>query len=256
MCWAVQELLTCREDAADQQECTTSSPASKTDALTHVQTGSDTEPVPAEDTSSGTHVEDPADALDSQHHPSTSSSKHHAGSHPVDAAIAESELMAENIPEAVQRLSSCDGTATSSSSIDPAIENIDPALMSPTSAATTAVADAYNRMAANKSDDSDSEYELEFNPYSFVRTLPPLSDVIPLHQKPLLPPQTRRFSRKTLVLDLDETLVSSCLQCLNLPLWHVIFLTNDQPHVAGMPAKLGGCSVSRQGCCQHHDHGC
>ena len=204
----MQDLLVCREDAKDQQECTTSSQPSKSDTLANTLSKDGLDSAPAEDASSGTHVEDPADASLVQHLPVSSSSKQHAASQPADVAVAESELIAENVPEAVQRLSASDGTATSSASIDQSTESTDPALTSPTSVAASA-ADAYNRMAASNDDDSDSEYGLEFNPYSFVRTLPPLSEVIPLHQKPLLPPQTRRFSRKTLVLDLDETLVST-----------------------------------------------
>ena len=131
--------------------------------------------------------------------------------------MAESELMAENVPEAVQRLASCDSHVSSSSSGELPTPSTDPALTSPTGVAVSA-ADAYNRISASKDDDSDSEYGLEFNPYSFVRTLPPLSEVLPPHHKPLLPPQTRRFSRKTLVLDLDETLVrpSSLLAALHV----------------------------------------
>lgn len=128
--------------------------------------------------------------------------------------MAESQLMAENVPEAVQRLASHDSHVASSTSGDLPSESSDPVLTSPTSVAVSA-ADAYNRMSASKDDDSDSEYGLEFNPYSFVRTLPPLSEVLPPHHKLLLPPQTRRFSRKTLVLDLDETLVCP-LTCLRL----------------------------------------
>lgn len=115
--------------------------------------------------------------------------------------------MAENVPEAVQRLTSTDATASSSSALRNAAE--DPVLTSPTSLALPA-ADAYKSIAMPKEDDSDSEYGLEFNPYSFVKTLPPLAEVVPKHLKTLLPPQTRRCSRKTLVLDLDETLVCSC----------------------------------------------
>ena len=206
-----QDLLVCREDAEDQQNCTTSS---QTGAPPHAQSGAGTELQPTEDTSSGTHIEEHADASCMQHLPSTSSSRQQAASpHSADAAMAESELMAENVPEAVQRLASCDSHVTSSTSGDPPTESTDPVLTSPTSIAVSA-ADAYNRISASKDDDSDSEYGLEFNPYSFVQTLPPLSEVLPPHHKPLLPPQTRRFSRKTLVLDLDETLVSpaSCLR--------------------------------------------
>ncbi|KAL3152535.1 hypothetical protein ABBQ32_001564 [Trebouxia sp. C0010 RCD-2024] len=194
------ELLVCREDAKDQQTCTTSS-------LSRPDTP---HPHTAEDASCSTHVEDHADASPPQHLPSTSSSKKQAPPHSADAAMAESELMAENVPEAVLRLSSGDNNATSSMSMGASTEATDPALTSPTSIAVSA-ADAYNRMSAGKDEDSDSEYGLEFNPYSFVRTLPPLSEVLPLHHKLLLPPQTRRFSRKTLVLDLDETLVHSTL---------------------------------------------
>lgn len=200
-----QDLLVCREDAKDQQECTTSS---QTDAHPHAQSAAGTELQPAEDKSSGTHVEEHADASHVQQLPSTSSSNQQAASpHSADAAMAESELMAENVPEAVQRLASCDSHVNSSTSGDLPSQSSDPVLTSPTSVAVSA-ADAYNCMSASKDDDSDSEYGLEFNPYSFVRTLPPLSEVLPPHHKPLLPPQTRRFARKTLVLDLDETLVS------------------------------------------------
>lgn len=117
--------------------------------------------------------------------------------------------MAENVPEAVQRLTSSDATASSSAGADATSpKGSDPDLTSPTSLALPA-SEAYHHVTYTQDDDSDSEYGLEFNPYSFLRTLPPLAEVVDKHQKPLLPPQTRRFSRKTLVLDLDETLVSS-----------------------------------------------
>ena len=140
--------------------------------------------------------------------------------------MAESELIAENVPEAMQRLCSSDSKATSSTSVDLDLPSTstDPVLTSPTSVAVSA-ADVYNRMSASQDDDSDSEYGLEFNPYSFVRTLPPLSEVLSPHHKLLLPPQTRRYSRKTLVLDLDETLVSPHsrpILCSSMPLRRVI----------------------------------
>lgn len=208
-----QDLVVCRKDASEQQECTTSSPAGSSETL-HKTSVKGLEPVSAEDTSSATHVTDPAEAPAVQHlHlPSLSSSKPPPGSqsHSPDAALAESELMAENVPEAVQRLTSCDTTATSSTSVEAATESSHQVLTSPTSLALPAT-EAYNRIGHSQDDDSDSEYGLEFNPYSFVRTLPPLAEVIDKHQKPLLPPQTRRFSKKTLVLDLDETLVHSTL---------------------------------------------
>ena len=206
----LQDLVVCRKDASDQQECVTSS------ATAHPSSQTLTSPpdhAPAEDISSGTHVADVTDKAAVQH------SKHQAGSapHPADAAMAESELMAENVAEAVQRLTSSDATATSSTGVHATSEDsaATPVLTSPTSLALPA-ADAYNRLTHthNVDDDSDSEYGLEFNPYSFLRTLPPLAEVVAKHQTPLLPPQTRRFCKKTLVLDLDETLV----RCN--PLWY------------------------------------
>ena len=205
----MQDLIVCRKDASDQQECTTTTPGTS-DGPACPTSDSDPEPAPPEDTSSGTHIADPAEHAAVQHLPSTSSSKQQTGSelHSADAALAESELIAENVPEAVQRLTSCDATATSSASVDAtAAEGSEPNLTSPTSLALPA-SEAFSQITHAQDDDSDSEYGLEFNPYSFVRSLPPLAEVVDKHQKPLLPPQTRRFARKTLVLDLDETLVS------------------------------------------------
>ena len=54
----------------------------------------------------------------------------------------------------------------------------------------------------------DEEY---FDPYVFIHNLPPLTEVVPPVRPTLLPRQTRsQGNRKTLVLDLDETLVRRC----------------------------------------------
>lgn len=53
--------------------------------------------------------------------------------------------------------------------------------------------------------------EVEFDPYAFIKTLPPLSKCVPARNKFLLPRLTRHSHKKTLVLDLDETLVHSTL---------------------------------------------
>lgn len=61
-------------------------------------------------------------------------------------------------------------------------------------------------------DDVDDVEELdEFDPYAFIKTLPPLHKCVPARSSFLLPRQTRHSHKKTLVLDLDETLVHSTL---------------------------------------------
>mmetsp|Transcript_3043 Transcript_3043/g.9178 ORF Transcript_3043/g.9178 Transcript_3043/m.9178 type:complete len:531 (-) Transcript_3043:137-1729(-) len=64
-------------------------------------------------------------------------------------------------------------------------------------------------------DDSEVEYDYSqsFDPFLFIKHLPPLEDCVPLHRRSLLPRQTRQQqNKKTLVLDLDETLVHSSLE--------------------------------------------
>ncbi|KAK9812454.1 hypothetical protein WJX73_000916 [Symbiochloris irregularis] len=62
-------------------------------------------------------------------------------------------------------------------------------------------------------DDEDMDGEEEaFDPYAFIKGLPPLALCTPPWRRSLLPRQTRQCKRKTLVLDLDETLVHSSLQ--------------------------------------------
>ncbi|GAB2297670.1 hypothetical protein Dimus_031757 [Dionaea muscipula] len=60
----------------------------------------------------------------------------------------------------------------------------------------------------------EEEYEEldDFDPYLFIKNLPALSSVVPTFRRLLLPKQTRRCPRTTLVLDLDETLVHSTLE--------------------------------------------
>ena len=57
--------------------------------------------------------------------------------------------------------------------------------------------------------DEDEMLPEEFNPYAFIKGLPPYSQIVPPH-KPratLLPRPSHSPIRPTLVLDLDETLV-------------------------------------------------
>lgn len=60
--------------------------------------------------------------------------------------------------------------------------------------------------------DEDVYEEIEFDPFAFIKTLPPLSACVPARNDFLLPRLTRHSQKKkTLVLDLDETLVHSTL---------------------------------------------
>ena len=62
-------------------------------------------------------------------------------------------------------------------------------------------------------DDVEYEYSQSFDPFYFIKNLPPLELCVPAYRKSLLPRQTRQQrNRKTLVLDLDETLVHSSLE--------------------------------------------
>jgi len=61
-------------------------------------------------------------------------------------------------------------------------------------------------------EDGDFDYAADFDPFYFIKTLPPLHECVPDFREILLPKQTRQMRRrKTLVLDLDETLVHSRL---------------------------------------------
>jgi CTD small phosphatase-like protein 2 len=60
-------------------------------------------------------------------------------------------------------------------------------------------------------DDDDDEDYCDFDPLLFIKRLPPLAHCVPERRTFLLPRQTRRCKKKTLVLDLDETLVHSSL---------------------------------------------
>ncbi|UPR04029.1 Dullard-like phosphatase [Chloropicon primus] len=69
----------------------------------------------------------------------------------------------------------------------------------------------------DESDEDDSEvdydYSQSFDPFYFIKNLPPLELCVPAYRENLLPRQTRQQrNKKTLVLDLDETLVHSSLE--------------------------------------------
>uniref|UniRef100_A0A7C9DMY7 FCP1 homology domain-containing protein n=1 Tax=Opuntia streptacantha TaxID=393608 RepID=A0A7C9DMY7_OPUST len=58
----------------------------------------------------------------------------------------------------------------------------------------------------------DSDETQYFDPHSFIRNLPDLSDVVPDDRPTILPKESRERKPVTLVLDLDETLVHSTLE--------------------------------------------
>lgn len=67
--------------------------------------------------------------------------------------------------------------------------------------------------AANTAEDTDDvDYdEDDFCPFTFISSLGPVERYVAPGRQPLLPRQTRACKQKTLVLDLDETLVHSTL---------------------------------------------
>ena len=62
-------------------------------------------------------------------------------------------------------------------------------------------------------DEEDYEEEcIDFDPYAFIKNLPPLKQVVPRWRRSLLPRQTRQCKRKTLVRNLypEQNLCSGC----------------------------------------------
>eukprot|EP00887_Chlorella_sp_A99_P003963 scaffold11.g3963.t1 len=68
-------------------------------------------------------------------------------------------------------------------------------------------AEAAAEAAAGPRADEEEDDCLDFDPFLFIKRLPPVEQCIPPRHDFLLPRQTRRSKRKTLVLDLDETLL-------------------------------------------------
>lgn len=81
--------------------------------------------------------------------------------------------------------------------------------------APAAVADPDADADAEEEDEEEECYE--FDPFLFIKRLPPLAACVPTRTTFLLPRQTRRSKNRTLVLDLDETLVHSTLEPGGMP---------------------------------------
>mmetsp|Transcript_3598 Transcript_3598/g.10058 ORF Transcript_3598/g.10058 Transcript_3598/m.10058 type:complete len:448 (-) Transcript_3598:125-1468(-) len=80
-------------------------------------------------------------------------------------------------------------------------------------------------------DDEEDEGCVDFDPLLFIKTLPPLEQCIPQHRPMLLPRKTRQCKKKTLVLDLDETLVHSTLEGASSSDFSFKVHFNNQEHV-------------------------
>lgn len=74
-------------------------------------------------------------------------------------------------------------------------------------AAHAAQQQAEAEAAAAAQEEEEGEEEDEFNPYLFIKSLPPYAEVVTEVREVCLPKKTRQAPRISLVLDLDETLV-------------------------------------------------
>uniref|UniRef100_A0A7S0RHZ6 FCP1 homology domain-containing protein n=1 Tax=Pyramimonas obovata TaxID=1411642 RepID=A0A7S0RHZ6_9CHLO len=85
----------------------------------------------------------------------------------------------------------------------------------------------------------EDDEEEEFDPYLFIKRLPPLDQVVDFPRAVLLPPKTRRAPRMTLVLDLDETLVHSTLEDFNKADFTFPVHFNNQEHMVNVRRRPG-----------------
>lgn len=85
----------------------------------------------------------------------------------------------------------------------------------------------------DESEDEDDVYA-EFDPYRFMKYLPPLNLVVPDARDPVLPAKAVGCKKMTLVLDLDETLVHSSLDSGSDPDFSFVVDFNQQQHVVNV----------------------
>ena len=88
---------------------------------------------------------------------------------------------------------------------------VPPTSPAPTATTTALVQQQQQQQQEGGDEEDDDDDTWEFDPYLFIKRLPALHHCILPRTSFLLPRQTRHSKKKTLVLDLDETLVHSTL---------------------------------------------
>ncbi|KMS95900.1 hypothetical protein BVRB_003850 isoform A [Beta vulgaris subsp. vulgaris] len=93
----------------------------------------------------------------------------------------------------------------------------------------------------------ESDEAQYFDPHSFIRNLPDLSEIIPSNRPTILPKESRERKPITLVLDLDETLVHSTLEhCEDADFTFTVFFSmkehtvyvKERPHLRTFMKKV------------------
>ncbi|KAK3248591.1 hypothetical protein CYMTET_41950 [Cymbomonas tetramitiformis] len=107
-----------------------------------------------------------------------------------------------------------------------------------TDAAACALAESAQIEATEAEEEEDYE-EDDFDPYLFIKKLPPLEQCVEYPRKLLLPAKTRRAPRITLVLDLDETLVHSTLEDYSQADFNFPVHFNNQEHMVNVRRRPG-----------------
>ena len=104
---------------------------------------------------------------------------------------------------------------------DKAEEESDEALLAaPAGERPTSIADGFGATEMHLKDEyeyedemDEEDYDEEFDPWVFIRGLPPLAECVPENRAAILPRKSAvHYNKNTLVLDLDETLVHSNLE--------------------------------------------
>jgi len=87
------------------------------------------------------------------------------------------------------------------------------------------------------SEGEDDDVYTDFDPYRFMKYLPPLNLVVPDARSPVLPPKAPGCGKMTLVLDLDETLVHSSLNGGSSPDFSFLVDFNNQQHAVNVKQR-------------------